>query len=131
MNGGSITVLPPGGSDFVRDRSENAIAGNTCLYGATGGQVFLSGRVGERFGVRNAGVQAVIEGAGDHLGEYMTGGVIVALGTTGRNIGAGMSGGLIYLYDPDRVVHDQGLVHSDNAHNTKRVLAPDGAEQIR
>merc|ERR1719323_248090 len=99
MNGGTITADPPDGSNF--ESQNNVIAGNTCLYGATGGQVFLSGRCGERFGVRNAGCEAVIEGAGDPLGEYMTNGVIVSLGHVGRNIGAGMSGGLIYVYDPE------------------------------
>jgi glutamate synthase (ferredoxin) len=131
MNGGSITVLPPKGSDFTGDRNENAIAGNTCLYGATGGKVFLSGRAGERFGVRNAGTHAVIEGSGDHLGEYMTGGVIIVIGATGRNIGAGMSGGLIYLHDPDEHVFEQGLVNKDNSSNTKRIVSADGEQQIR
>jgi len=131
MNGGSITLLPPPGSNFVADRSENTIAGNVALYGATGGDVFISGRVGERFGVRNAGTKAVIEGSGDHLGEYMTGGVIVALGKTGRNIGAGMSGGLIYLYDPRDEVRPNGLVHTDNALNTKRIVSDAGGQQVR
>ena len=96
INGGTIVAVQPQDSFFSSEH--NVIAGNTCLYGATGGQVFLSGRVGERFGIRNAGCEAVIEGSGDHLGEYMTNGVIVALGTVGRNVGAGMSGGpAVYL----------------------------------
>merc|ERR1719191_1243996 len=129
MSGGSLVVSPPSGSTF--DASKNVIAGNTCLYGATGGEVYLNGRVGERFGVRNAGCEAVVEGSGDHLGEYMTGGVIVALGRTGRNIGAGMSGGLIYLYDPSDEVHPNGLVHTDNALNTKRIVSEAGEQQVR
>jgi glutamate synthase domain-containing protein 3 len=77
------------------------LAGNTCLYGATGGQLFIAGAVGERFGVRNSGAIAVVEGAGDHLCEYMTGGTIVVLGPVGFNIGAGMTGGQCYVWDPD------------------------------
>jgi glutamate synthase (ferredoxin) len=75
------------------------ILGNTCLYGATGGELFALGRAGERFGVRNSGAYAVVEGAGDHCCEYMTGGVIVVLGGTGRNVGAGMTGGVAFLLD--------------------------------
>ena len=81
--------------------SESSIVGNACLYGGTGGDLHANGRAGERFGVRNSGTYAVVEGTGDHLCEYMTGGVIVTLGSTGRNIGAGMTGGLLYAYDPD------------------------------
>jgi len=126
MNGGSIVAHPPANVSFAAQ--DNVIAGNTCLYGATGGEVFLSGRVGERFGVRNAGCVAVIEGAGDHLGEYMTGGVIVSLGRIGRNVGAGMSGGLLYIYDPK----DVGLqLHPDNARNAFRIVSPAGREQLR
>lgn len=82
--------------------------GNTCLYGATGGKLFANGRAGERFAVRNSMAEAVIEGTGDHCCEYMTGGIVVALGPVGRNVGAGMTGGLGYFYDeegdfPDRV----------------------------
>ena len=75
--------------------------GNTLLYGATAGEVYLSGIVGERFAVRNSGARAVVEGTGDHGCEYMTGGVVVVLGATGRNFGAGMSGGIAYVWDPD------------------------------
>ena len=75
------------------------ILGNTCLYGATGGELFANGRSGERFGVRNSGARAVVEGAGDHCCEYMTGGVIVVLGSTGRNVGAGMTGGVAFVLD--------------------------------
>jgi len=131
MNGGSITILPPAGSAFVGEQSAMAIAGNTCLYGATGGRVFVSGRVGERFGVRNAGAIAVIEGSGDHLGEYMTNGVIVALGSTGRNIGAGMSGGLIYLYDPTDQIKSYDLVNQDNRDDTDRIVSAHGEQQLK
>merc|ERR1719188_1587488 len=126
MSGGTIAVAPPPGSTF--EASKNVIAGNTCLYGATGGDVFLNGSVGERFGVRNAGCHAVIEGAGDHLGEYMTNGVIVALGRVGRNVGAGMSGGLMYIYDPE----DKGLqMHGDNVKNVFRVVSEAGEQELR
>jgi len=77
--------------------------GNTCLYGATGGKLFAEGTVGERFAVRNSGAIAVIEGSGDHTCEYMTGGVIVILGKTGNNFGAGMTGGLSFIYDEDNL----------------------------
>ncbi len=99
MNGGRIVVTPPDGSDFVPE--ENIIIGNVALYGATGGKAFIRGMGGERFCVRNSGVQAVIEGIGDHGCEYMTGGVAVILGPTGRNFAAGMSGGIAFVYDPD------------------------------
>jgi glutamate synthase (NADPH/NADH) large chain len=81
--------------------SENIIAGNVILYGATGGEAFIRGVVGERFCVRNSGATAVVEGVGDHGCEYMTGGRAIVLGKTGRNFGAGMSGGVAYVYDPD------------------------------
>ncbi len=97
MNGGKIVVVPPPGSDFVPE--DNIIIGNVALYGATGGRAFIRGMGGERFCVRNSGVQAVIEGIGDHGCEYMTGGVAVVLGPTGRNFAAGMSGGVAFVYD--------------------------------
>ncbi len=97
MSGGRIIVYPPEGSTFAAE--ENIIAGNTALYGATGGQLFLRGVAGERFAVRNSGVDAVVEGVGDHGCEYMTGGRVVVLGTTGRNFAAGMSGGIAYVLD--------------------------------
>ncbi len=99
MNGGEIAILPH--PDCAFNPADNAIAGNTCLYGATGGYLYVSGQAGERFGVRNSGAKAVVEGAGDHCCEYMTGGVIVVLGLTGRNVGAGMTGGIAYFYDED------------------------------
>ncbi|HEY3489291.1 MAG TPA: glutamate synthase large subunit [Candidatus Deferrimicrobiaceae bacterium] len=97
MSGGRIVVTPPQGVGF--DPSKNVVAGNVILYGATGGEVFLHGRAGERFAVRNSGAKAVVEGVGDHGCEYMTGGVVVVLGPTGNNFAAGMSGGVAYVYD--------------------------------
>lgn len=88
MHGGEIVVQPSAVSTFAA--ADNVIVGNTCLYGATGGTLFANGKAGERFAVRNSMAQAVIEGAGDHCCEYMTGGVIIVLGETGRNVGAGM-----------------------------------------
>jgi len=101
LSGGRISILPPVRSNDDFKAEENIIAGNTGLYGATSGELFINGKVGERFGVRNSGAIAVIEGAGDHCCEYMTGGRVVVLGKTGRNFAAGMSGGVAYVYDPD------------------------------
>jgi glutamate synthase (NADPH/NADH) large chain len=98
LSGGRVIVRPPQGSPFAPE--ENIIAGNVCCYGATGGEVFISGQVGERFCVRNSGVYAVVEGVGDHGCEYMTGGRVIVLGGTGRNFAAGMSGGIAYVFDP-------------------------------
>ena len=100
LSGGLISVRPPIRSNF--DAGKNTIAGNTLLYGATGGQVYINGCVGERFAVRNSGAVAVVEGVGDHCCEYMTGGRVVVLGKTGRNFAAGMSGGVAYVWDRDR-----------------------------
>ena len=100
LSGGRIVIVPPEGSEFAPQ--DNIIAGNTILYGATSGEIFINGRVGERFCVRNSGASAVVEGVGDHCCEYMTGGVTVVLGSTGRNFAAGMSGGVAYVYDPER-----------------------------
>ena len=99
LSGGRISILPPArsGEDFKAE--DNIIAGNTGLYGATSGELYINGKVGERFGVRNSGAIAVIEGAGDHCCEYMTGGRVVVLGETGRNFAAGMSGGVAYVWD--------------------------------
>ena len=97
LSGGRISILPPTRSNFAAE--ENIIAGNTGLYGATSGELYVNGKVGERFGVRNSGAIAVIEGAGDHCCEYMTGGRVVVLGETGRNFAAGMSGGVAYVWD--------------------------------
>jgi glutamate synthase (NADPH/NADH) large chain len=100
MAGGKLVVVPPPGSTFKSQ--DTAIIGNTCLYGATGGKLFAAGTAGERFGVRNSGAHAVIEGAGDHCCEYMTGGMITVLGRTGHNFGAGMTGGFAYVLDLDK-----------------------------
>jgi glutamate synthase (NADPH/NADH) large chain len=97
LSGGRVVVSPPQGSTFVPE--ENVIVGNTVLYGATSGEAYFSGLAGERFAVRNSGARAVVEGIGDHGCEYMTGGVVVVLGPTGRNFAAGMSGGTAYVLD--------------------------------
>ena len=99
LSGGRIAVLPPVRSNFQAEK--NTIAGNTLLYGATSGEVYINGRVGERFAVRNSGAIAVVEGVGDHCCEYMTGGRVVVLGSTGRNFAAGMSGGVAYVWNKD------------------------------
>ena len=105
MAGGKLVVYPPRNSEFKSQ--ETTIIGNTCLYGATGGKLFAAGIAGERFGVRNSGSHAVVEGAGDHCCEYMTGGTITVLGPTGVNFGAGMTGGFAYVLDQDRSFIDK------------------------
>jgi glutamate synthase domain-containing protein 3 len=100
LSGGIVAVRPPESALFRAE--ENMIVGNTVLYGATAGRAFFRGLAGERFAVRNSGASAVVEGVGDHGCEYMTGGRVVVLGTTGRNFAAGMSGGVAYVYDKDR-----------------------------
>jgi glutamate synthase (ferredoxin) len=104
MHGGEITVVPAPDAGFVA--ADSSIIGNACLYGATGGDFHANGRAGERFAVRNSGSFAVAEGAGDHCCEYMTGGVVVMLGTVGRNVGAGMTGGIGYFYDKEDYFDD-------------------------
>jgi glutamate synthase (NADPH/NADH) large chain/glutamate synthase (ferredoxin) len=99
LSGGRIIVYPPRGSTFVPE--ETILVGNTVLYGATSGEAFFYGMAGERFAVRNSGAHAVIEGVGDHGCEYMTGGVVVVLGATGRNFAGGMSGGLAFVLNED------------------------------
>ena len=101
LSGGRVAIRPSTRATFKAE--ENTIAGNTCLYGATGGEMYVAGRVGQRFAVRNSGAKAVVEGAGDHCCEYMTGGRVVVLGPVGRNFAAGMSGGVAYIYDPAHV----------------------------
>jgi glutamate synthase (ferredoxin) len=98
MSGGRIVVRPPAG-----DAGDPVLVGNTVLYGATGGELYVAGRAGERFAVRNSGASAVVEGVGDHACEYMTGGTVVVLGEVGRNAGAGMSGGELYVFDAKRL----------------------------
>jgi glutamate synthase (ferredoxin) len=123
MAGGEIAVLPP--ADTTRAPDDNVIVGNTVLYGATGGSLYAAGKAGERLCVRNSGARAVVEGCGDHGCEYMTGGVAVVLGRTGRNFGAGMSGGIAFVLDDDGDFADRinpGMV---------RVLALSGSVEER
>jgi glutamate synthase domain-containing protein 3 len=101
LSGARIVVKQPGGITY--DPVDNVICGNVLLYGATDGEVYIQGRAGERFAIRNSGAAVVVEGVGDHGCEYMTGGRVVVLGETGVNFGAGMSGGLAYVYDPHSV----------------------------
>ncbi|MFT6327169.1 MAG: glutamate synthase (NADPH/NADH) large chain, partial [Crocinitomicaceae bacterium] len=105
MTGGKLVIYPPKVSEFASQ--DCSIVGNTCLYGATGGQLLAAGRGGERFGVRNSGAKAVIEGVGDHCCEYMTGGQITVLGETGYNFGAGMTGGFAYVLDQSKTFVDK------------------------
>jgi glutamate synthase domain-containing protein 2/glutamate synthase domain-containing protein 1/glutamate synthase domain-containing protein 3 len=121
MGGGSIAIHPHVGTHSVPH-----VAGNACLYGATSGSLFAAGTAGQRFAVRNSGARAVIEGASDHIAEYMTGGTVVVLGDVGRNIAAGMTGGTLYLYDPDHVV--KGRV-SESAPPLARLTSGD-ADQL-
>jgi len=114
LSGGQVVVVPPAASTFVPE--DNIIVGNVSLYGATGGEVFLRGMAGERFCVRNSGATAVVEGVGDHGCEYMTKGLVVVLGKTGRNFAAGMSGGVAYVLDQDgdfAVRCNKGMVDLD------------------
>jgi glutamate synthase domain-containing protein 3 len=99
LSGGTISIRPP--ADRLFEAGNNVIAGNVCLFGATAGELFLNGRAGERFAVRNSGAVAVVEGVGDHACEYMTGGRVTILGRAGGNFGAGMSGGLAFVLDED------------------------------
>nr|QCL11107.1 chloroplast ferredoxin-dependent glutamate synthase [Aegilops speltoides] len=126
MAGGELVVVPVDDTGFVPE--DAAIVGNTCLYGATGGQVFVRGKTGERFAVRNSLGQAVVEGTGDHCCEYMTGGCVVVLGKVGRNVAAGMTGGLAYMLD-----EDDTLVPKVNKEIVKmqRVNAPAGQMQLK
>merc|ERR1719443_2502416 len=115
MYGGSISVKPTSAEKteigFVP--AESSIVGNTCLYGATGGRFYASGRAGERFAVRNSNAVAVVEGAGDHCCEYMTGGCVVVLGPTGRNVGAGQTGGWGYFLEDGEGYSLDGRINSD------------------
>ena len=97
LSGGRLIIYPPRNSQFVPE--ENILVGNVCLYGATSGEVYFNGMAGERFAVRNSGATAVVEGVGDHGCEYMTRGMVVVLGRTGRNFAAGMTGGIAYVLD--------------------------------
>jgi glutamate synthase (NADPH) large chain len=129
LSGGRLVVrIPP---EVTFDAAENIIIGNTCLYGATSGEAYINGVAGERFGVRNSGAYAVIEGVGDHCCEYMTGGRVVVLGKTGRNFGAGMSGGIAYIWDPSRegnkyinhaLVDVEYLIYEEDVEEVKRMV---------
>jgi glutamate synthase domain-containing protein 3 len=99
LSGGDVTIRPFREARYARESHEHLILGNTALYGATGGRLFAAGQAGDRFAVRNSGAVAVIEGAGNHCCEYMTGGIVAVLGRTGRNFGAGMSNGVAYVLD--------------------------------
>jgi glutamate synthase (NADPH/NADH) large chain len=101
MHGGKVVITP------MLQGEEFAAAGNTCLYGATGGELYINGSVGERFAVRNSGALSVVEGTGDHACEYMTRGTVVILGKTGINFGAGMTGGIAFVYDKDKEFIDK------------------------
>jgi glutamate synthase (NADPH/NADH) large chain len=108
LSGGQVILRPDRSATLIA--SDNVIAGNVCLYGATSGEAFISGSVGERFAVRNSGAHAVVEGVGDHGCEYMTGGTVVVIGPTGRNFAAGMSGGIAFLLDCDETRINQEMV---------------------
>ncbi|KAF1712287.1 glutamate synthase large subunit [Pseudoxanthomonas kalamensis DSM 18571] len=125
MAGGQLVLRPPRGARF--DARNTPILGNTCLYGATGGELFAAGRAGERFAVRNSGALAVIEGAGDHCCEYMTDGVVMVLGRTGLNFGAGFTGGLAYVLDLDRDFVDRYNHELIDIHR----ISPEGFENYR
>ena len=134
LSGGSIVVYPPKTSTFAPE--ENIIIGNVALYGATSGEAFFRGIAGERFGVRNSGAHAVVEGVGDHGCEYMTGGRVVVLGRTGRNFAAGMSGGVAYVLDVDRRFQSRcnpGMVDLEPIAGPRRgaAAAPDHAATSR
>ena len=120
MAGGTVVVVPE-----VSD--PDAIphgAGNACLYGATGGRLFIAGGVGQRFAVRNSGATAVVEATSDHACEYMTGGVVALLGPVGRNVGAGMTGGVVYVWDPDHTARSR---LADSAAAAQRLGSEDAA----
>jgi glutamate synthase (NADPH/NADH) large chain len=125
MAGGRIVLRPSPRARYATH--ESPILGNTCLYGATGGELYAAGRAGERFAVRNSGAVAVVEGAGDHCCEYMTGGVVVVLGRTGLNFGAGLTGGLAYVLDLERDFVD----HYNHELIDIARIAGDGLENYR
>jgi glutamate synthase (ferredoxin) len=121
-----VVIVPPPDSPFAA--GEAILVGNTCLYGATGGQLFVNGRAGERYAVRNSLAETVVEGTGDHCCEYMTGGCVVVLGPVGRNVAAGMTGGLGYFYDPDGTFEEK--VNGEIV-TAQRVLTDAGEAQLR
>lgn len=122
LSGGKLVVVPPKNADFKAE--ENIIIGNTVLYGATSGEVFVRGVAGERFCVRNSGAVAVVEGTGDHCAEYMTGGIVIVLGKTGKNFAAGMSGGFAFVYDKEKDFEffcNKGMVDLEEVENTEDI----------
>ena len=126
LAGGEIVIRPPDEAKYVWHH--NVILGNTALYGATGGELYAAGRAGERFAVRNSGARAVVEGVGDHGCEYMTGGAVVVLGQTGRNFGAGMTGGVAYVYDN----HDMLTARANQQLvSLRRVERPEDAAELK
>jgi glutamate synthase (ferredoxin) len=127
LSGAHVSIFPPREAEAngVFEAKNSVIIGNTCLYGATSGKFFAAGQSGDRFGVRNSGVQAVIEGAGDHCCEYMTNGVVLVLGPTGINVGSGMTGGVAYLYDPS--VNDDMIAGRLKLTNVKPRRVQDGS----
>jgi len=126
MHGGELVLVPDDSAGFVA--ADSSIVGNACLYGATGGDFHANGRTGERFCVRNSGAFAVAEGAGDHCCEYMTGGAVVMLGSVGRNVGAGMTGGIGYFYDEDGSF--PGKVNNEIV-KMQRIFTPEGEKQLK
>jgi glutamate synthase (ferredoxin) len=126
LHGGELVVVPDADAGFVA--ADSSIVGNACLYGATGGDFHANGRAGERFAVRNSGAFAVAEGAGDHCCEYMTGGVVVMLGNVGRNVGAGMTGGIGYFYDANETFLDN---LNGEIVKVQRLITPEGESQLK
>ena len=126
ISGGVVSIMPPPNSPF--NPEDCIIAGNTALYGATGGKVYFNGRAGERFAVRNSLAETVVEGTGDHCCEYMTGGCVVVLGKVGRNVGAGMTGGIGYFLDEDGTF--QSKVNGEIV-SVQRVITPAGEAQLK
>jgi glutamate synthase (ferredoxin) len=126
MNGGEIIIVPQAGYNY--NAADQVIIGNTCLYGATGGYLFANGQAGERFAVRNSLAHTVVEGVGDHACEYMTGGLVVVIGKAGRNIGAGMTGGVAYFLDEG---NDLSAKINHEIIAFQKVLTQEGEEQLK
>ena len=125
LSGGKLIVRPPAEATFAAE--ENIIIGNVALYGATSGEAYICGMAGERFAVRNSGVDAVVESVGDHGCEYMTGGRVVVLGRTGRNFGAGMSGGVAYVLDESVAILPARVQYADGGRRAARGARGDAA----
>ena len=125
LGGGEIVIRPPVASSFPSEK--NVVIGNAALYGATQGRLFVAGRAGERFCIRNSGAVAVVEGTGDHSCEYMTGGVAVILGETGRNFGAGMTNGVAYVWDPKNKL---GQRYNTELVTLERIIEPEDSSLL-